>query len=114
MAWIDYLLGDEGGARYKLRKMAADEAPEARVSRISALVLLSRMDREKGKSGDTDELIAELKKAKLDKPVLLYSPPMQLKRSPIQDEGEAGNVLRLWATDTFEDKWVDVGFWVNG
>jgi hypothetical protein len=93
--------------------MAADQAPDARVSRISALVLLSRMDREKGKSADTDELIAELKRAKLDKPVLLYSPPMQLKRSPIQDEAEVGNVLRLWATDTFEDKWVDVGFWVD-
>lgn len=113
VAWIDFLLGDEGGARHKLRKMAADQAPEAKVSRISALVLLSRMDREKGKGADTDQLIAELKRAKLDKPVLLYSPPMQLKRSPIQDEAEVGNVLRLWATDTFEDKWVDVGFWVD-
>lgn len=113
VAWIDFLLGDEGGARNKLRKMAADQAPEAKVSRISALVLLSRMDREKGKGADTDQLIAELKKAKLDKPVLLYSPPMQLKRSPIQDEAEVGNVLRLMATDTFEDKWVDVGFWVD-
>ena len=114
VAWIDYLLGDEGGARYKLRKMAADEAPEAKVSRISALVLLSRMDREKGKGADTDQLIAELKKAKLDKPVLLYSPPItDLKRSSIQDEAEVGNVLRLSAMDTFQDKWVDVGFWVD-
>lgn len=113
VAWIDFLLGDEGGARNKLRKMAVDQAPEARVSRISALVLLSRMDREKGKAGDTDQLIAELKRAKLDKPVLLYSPPMQLKRSPIQDEAEIGSVLRLSAMDTFEDKWVDVGFWVE-
>jgi len=38
---------------------------------------------------------------------------MQLKRSPIQDEAEVGSVLRLWATDTFDDKWVDVGFWVD-
>ena len=113
VAWIDFLLGDESGARNKLQKMAADDAPEARVSRISALVLLSRMAREKGKDGNTDQLIAELKKAKLDKPVLLYSPPMQLKRSPIQDEAEVGSVLRLWATDTFDDKWVDVGFWVD-
>ena len=76
VAWIDALLGDESGAREKLRKMAADTAPEARVSRISALVLLSRLDREKGKDGNTDLLISELKKAKLDKPVLLYAPPI--------------------------------------
>ena len=113
VAWIDYLLGDEGGARDKLKQMAADRAPEARVSRISALVLLSRMDRSKGKESYTDQLISELKEAKLDKPVLLYAPPMELKRSPIQEEREVTSTLRLWATDTFEDKWVDVGFWVD-
>ena len=113
MAWIDYLLGDDGGARVKLKTMAADRSEAARISRISALVLLARIDRERGKGENTDQLVAELREAKLDKPVLLYAPPMELKRSPIQYEHETGNVLRLTAMDTFEDKWVDVGFWVD-
>lgn len=113
MAWIDYLLGDDGGARVKLRTMAADRSDDAKISRISALVLLARIDRERGKGENTDQLLAELREAKLDKPVLLYAPPMELKRSPIQFEHETGNVLRLTAMDTFEDKWVDVGFWVD-
>lgn len=113
VAWIDYLLGDQADSRRKLKAMAADQAPEAKVSRIAALVLLSRIDRERGEGDNTDKLIEELKNAKLDKPVLLYSPAMELKRSPIQYEPESGNVLRLTAMDTFEDKWVDVGFWVD-
>lgn len=113
VAWIDYLEGDKNGGRAKLRKMAADPAPEAKVSRIAALVLLSRLDRAEGRADGTDALIGQLKQAGLDKPVLLYSPPIDLKRSPIQEEGESGNPLRLIAMDTFEKKWVDVGFWVE-
>ena len=58
--------------------------------------------------------IAELKQARLDKPVLLYSPPLALKRSPVQDQGEVGNALRLMATDNFDKTWIDVGYWVEG
>ena len=38
---------------------------------------------------------------------------MLLKRSPIYEEQEIGSVLRLTAMDTFDDKWIDVGFWVD-
>lgn len=114
MAYIDYLEGDRIGARDTLRAMARDPAADARVTRIGALVLLSRFDRAEGRRADTDALIAELKQARLDKPVLLYSPPLALKRSPVQDQGEVGNALRLMATDNFDKTWIDVGYWVEG
>ena len=113
-AYIAYLQGDQTGARATLNAMARDSSAEARVSRIGSLVLLSRLDRVEGRKGDTDALIAELKQAKLDKPVLLYSPPLKLKRSPVQEAGEAGNALRLMATDNFDRTWIDVGYWVEG
>ncbi len=114
MAYIDYLEGDHIGARATLRAMARDTAADAKVTRIGALVLLSRLDRAEGRKSDTDALIAELKQARLDQPVLLYSPPLALKHSPVQDQGEAGNALRLTATDNFDKTWIDVGYWVEG
>lgn len=113
IAYLDYLQGDRTGARATLNAMSRDTSAEARVTRIGALVLLSRLDRAEGRKGDTDALIVELKQAKLDKPVLLYSPPLELKRSPVQEQGESGNVLRLTATDNFEKQWIDVGYWVE-
>ena len=113
-AYLAYLQGDHMGARATLNAMARDSSAEASVSRIGSLVILSRLDRVEGRKGDTDALIAELKQAKLDKPVLLYSPPLKLKRSPGQEAGEAGNALRLMATDNFDRTWIDVGYWVEG
>lgn len=113
IAYLDYLQGDRTGARVALDAMSRDTSTEARVTRIGALVLLSRLDRAEGRKGDTDALIAELRRAKLDKPVLLYSPPLELKRGPVREEGEGGNVLRLMATDNFEKQWIDVGYWVE-
>ena len=113
-AYLAYLQGDHMGARATLNAMARDSSAEASVSRIGSLVILSRLDRVEGRKGDTDALIAELKQAKLDKPVLLYSPPLKLKRSPVQEAGEAGNALRLMATDNFDRTWIDVGYWVEG
>lgn len=113
IAWMDFLLGDKQGARQQLKRIADDRSPETRVARISAIILLSRIDRAAGKPTNTDALIAELRQAKLDKPVLLHAPPIKLNHSPIQEEGEAGNVHRLAPTESFEKKWVDVGFWVE-
>ena len=113
IAWMDFLLGDRHGATQQLKRIAADRTPETRVARISATILLSRIDRAAGKPTNTDALIAELREAKLDKPVLLHAPPIKLNRSPSQEQGEAGNVNRLTPTESFEKKWIDVGFWVE-
>ena len=68
----------------------------------------------RGREANTDALIAELRAAKLKRPVLLYSPPVDLpKKNPIQWEGEVGGTRRVLPTDNFNDQWIDLGFWVQ-
>jgi hypothetical protein len=113
-AWLSHLTGDDRFARREFEAMSRDGDPMVRASRIGALVLLAQLERQSGKSDRTDALIAELRGAKLTKPVLLFAPPVELPRkNPIQSEGDIGSTTRLMPTDTFVDRWIDVGFWVD-
>lgn len=112
LAWLEQVEGDKGVTRRKLRAIAEDRRPETRVARLSALILLARLDREAGKPQSSDAVIAELRGARLPKPVLVYSPPVRTPGRRI-DEGEEGSTTRLMAMQNFEDRWVDVGFWVT-
>ena len=111
-AWLSYLENDLATARKKLTRIRENQGPDARIGRLSALVLLARLDRNEGKAGSSDELIRELKQAGFTKPTLIYSPPIDLGVSRT-GEGEMGSTTRLLATDTFDDKWVDIAFWVK-
>ena len=110
-AWLNQISGDTAGARSKLRKIAADRTPGAKVARLGALVLLARLDRKDGKLESSDALIAEMREAGLSKPTLLFSPPVELNNA--NADQESGSATRLIAMDDFDDKWVDVGFWVE-
>jgi hypothetical protein len=110
-AWLEELDGHRGEARRKLKAIAADDRPEARIARLTALVLLARLDRQEGKLQSSDALIGEMKGARLTQPVLLFAPPVSLKT--VEIEGNQGSVTRLIATDNFEKRWIDVGFWVT-
>lgn len=112
LAWLEEIDGDSDLARRKLRAIAADRRPETRVARLSALILLARLDRKAGKAASSTDLIAELREARLPKPVLLYAPPVETPGHAVP-EGEIGSVTRLMPTQSFEDRWIDVGFWVT-
>jgi hypothetical protein len=121
-AWLGHQMGDTRFARRELQALAADPDPVVRTSRIGALVLLGQIDRQAGKAGNTEAVIAELRAAKLARPVLLFAPPMELptrralpgaRFGQMTDSVEIGTPLRLLPTDNFEDRWVDVGFWVE-
>ena len=112
IAWLSQLEGDRGLTRRKLRAIANDRRPETNVARLSALILLARMDRQDGKPNSSAAVIEELRGARLPKPVLVYSPPVKTSGRLI-DEGEEGSVTRLMAMQNFDDTWVDVGFWVT-
>jgi hypothetical protein len=113
-AWLSHLTGDEHFARKELGALAADGDRQVRTARIGALVLLAQLDRAKGLESNTEALIAQLRAARLTRPVLIFSPPVELpKQSPIQQEGESGNILRLMPNDNYEGRWIDVGFWVE-
>ena len=111
-AWLHQLEGDTALARKKLRVIAEDRAPATALSRLTSLVLLARLDRKEGKVESSDALIAELKGAGFTRPTLLYSPPMQLHTDG-GNASESGSTTRLLATDNFDDRWADVGFWVK-
>ena len=112
LAWLEQIDGNLDLTRRKLRALAADRRPETNVARLSALILLARLDRKEGKADSSVALIDELRGARLPKPVLLYSPPVRTPGQAIP-KGETGSVTRLMPTQSFEDRWVDVGFWVT-
>ena len=112
IAWLEQVGGDIGLTRRKLRALAEDRRPEVKVARLSALILLARLDRKEGDAGSSTALIEELRGAGLPKPVLLYWPPVQTVGRQVE-RGEIGSITRMLPTQSFEDRWIDVGFWVT-
>jgi hypothetical protein len=112
LAWLSQIEGNQQLARRKLNEIAADPRPETRVARLSALVLIARLDRKEGKQASSDALIRELRGAGFARPVLLFAPEIKMT-SRVVEEGEMGSTTRLMATQNFDDRWIDVGFWVT-
>ena len=113
MAWLSHLEGDAILTRRKLEEIAADRRPETRIARLSAMVLLARLDRKQGRMESSDALIDELRGAGFETPVLLFAPEIRLNSRARVAEGETVSVTRLMATENYDDRWIDVGFWVT-
>lgn len=113
LAYLRLLLGDDYGGRKSLEKIAAQNDPRARGARLAALLLLSQDDRKKGKPDRTDELLAEFRKARLKQPVLLFAPDYTLHVNEAATDDFFRSGLRGLPLDTYEKKWIDVGFWVR-
>jgi tetratricopeptide (TPR) repeat protein len=124
LAWLSELEGDRPAARRGLQQVADDRNPAARAARLSALVLLARLDRLEGRTESSDALIAELRGARLAKPALLFAPEIEMPSRLVtldREEGKllkdgsgaGGSTLRLMRTENFDDRWIDVGFWVT-
>ncbi|MEA3003172.1 MAG: hypothetical protein QOH81_1960 [Sphingomonadales bacterium] len=127
-AWLYHLGGDDWLARQALEKLAGDRAPTGRLARLGAMVVLARLDRKAGDIGSSGALIDEMRAMHLRQPVLLFAPQVDLhprlsdnNKSEL-DIGPDGNTrisapigtaTNLMATDNFEDRWIDVGFWVT-
>jgi tetratricopeptide (TPR) repeat protein len=110
-AWLYELEGDRTLARPALQRIADDTAPESRLARLTAVILLARLDRQEGKTGSSDALIAGLRDKVGPRPVLLFSPRIKMDRGI--DPQTGGSVTRLLTGDEYRDSWVDVGFWVT-
>jgi len=113
LAWLHQMEGDSQLTRRKLEAIAADRSPETRAARLTALVLLARLDRQAGKLASSDALITELRSTGFPKPVLLFAPEIKMNHRVVGEEGEMGSTTRLMATQNFDDRWVDIGFWVT-
>jgi tetratricopeptide (TPR) repeat protein len=120
-AWLYQAGGESWLARQALEKLAADRSPTGHLQRVAALVLLARLDRSQGKLDSSNALVEEMRSLHSKQPVLLFAPTIDL--SPRLAEGDAagdsssgsesGSVTRLMPTDTFDDRWVDIGFWIT-
>jgi hypothetical protein len=112
LAWLTAMEGHIPYARRELEAIAADRSPETKAARLSALVLLARLDRTAGKTASSDSLIAELRAADFPRPVLLFAPQIKLNWRMLDgDENVASR--RDLASQNFEDHWVDIGFRVT-
>jgi hypothetical protein len=112
MAWLHQLEGQQHLARTALEEIAEDRRPEVRGARMASLVLLARLDRKEGKRESSDALIEELRGAGFAQPVLIFAPEIKMT-GRVTGEGEMGSTTRLMAAHNFDDRWVDVGFWVT-
>lgn len=110
-AWLTELEGDRAMARSNLRRIADDISPQTRLARLTALILLARLDRQEGKTNSSDALIAGLRDKVGPRPVLLFSPRIHMDRGI--DAQAGGSVTRLLTGDDYRDSWVDIGFWVT-
>lgn len=107
-AWLSHLENPQGEGRRQLARIAAN--PEAPNVGLAAKVLLARIARNEGREDATEALIGEMAALKLRAPTLLYAPRWELAQQEI-DGG--GSVLKRLAADNFDDKWIDVGYWVQ-
>lgn len=109
-AWLSEIGGNRPHARQQLRDIAEGSDSEARIARLTAMVLLARLDRLEGDAASSTALVEELRGAGGSRPVLLHAPRIDLGKRPM-DEG--GSVTRRLPTDNYDDRWIDVGFWIT-
>ncbi|MEA2998937.1 MAG: hypothetical protein QOH04_13 [Sphingomonadales bacterium] len=112
-AWLHQLQGDNWLTRQALQKIADDVAPGNRTARLTALILLARLDRLEKKPEKTDALLAELRSHPGKTPALLFSPRIDLTRRMVDPASQTMSQLTLMPTSSFDDTWVDIGFWVT-
>jgi hypothetical protein len=115
-AWLYEIGGDTWLARQELARIAANRTPEGRLGRMSALVLLARLDRKEGKADSSNALIEEMRGLHSKQPILLFAPKIDTTQRLAEGDdagGDSGSTTRLMPTDNFDDRWADIGFWVT-
>jgi hypothetical protein len=121
LLWLDQLQGPRGGPPSS-RLLAMARSPDPRRA-IGARMLLVRIYSERGDTAAADRLIAELGRSSLRRQ-LLFNPPYELgqhqdvegRRDRIQAIEQGSLFTSNMAdrmVDVFEDRWIDVGFWIR-
>jgi hypothetical protein len=93
-----------------LRQLAEKPLPGTDDFALVADVTLARLDRKAGNNESTAAIVKRFAdRGGASRPILLSSEPIKL---PSERGLESGNVLSL-GQGNMEDRWIDVGFWVN-
>jgi hypothetical protein len=128
--WFELIAEPQSDARARLTTMSGLTAPADRMRATGAQLLLARILRAEGQAARADALLAQIGGSASTgaRRRLLHAPPYQLQVRDVVavrdtvDSGAGGpdmpganftvaNVLSSMS-DNFEDKWIDVGFWV--
>ena len=116
---LEYQMGDDVDsvadkqkAIAGLRELADKPLPGAEDFGMVAEVTLARIDRESGNAASTAAIVKRFAdRGGVNRPILLSSEPI---KKPDTDgfNQKGGNVLAT-SQGNLEDRWVDIGFWVN-
>ena len=108
--WYEIVAFPGSDARGRLIEWTRLTAPDQRMRATGARILLSRLYRQEGNAARADALLAEVGAASLASPRrrLLHAPFYQLYQ---YETTRMGNVLNR-VTENYEDKWIDIGFWI--
>jgi hypothetical protein len=112
-AWMNYRRHKLAGSLEYIERLGASTDPGLRNSRLGALVLLARLDREKGKSAGPDRLLKALAEAGVRTRTLLWAPRVEIPKAYEGNSATYNNQTLSTPTDVFDKTWADVGFWVK-
>ena len=114
--WAEYVATPTRPVEKQLWRIANEANPATRQSRLGALILLARIERDrKSKQGAAAEaLIKELSATRSTKPTLLYAPEISQLRgdkwNPDPSAVRGYSVTQRMAAENFDDRWVDIAF----
>lgn len=104
--------GLKARGRATLEALAKTEGENARSLRLAAKVLLARNARKAGSDAETEALITEYAaQGGAAKPTLVFAEP--IKQPGAVESDARSNSLAKMAMDSYDDRWADVGFWVQ-
>ena len=137
---LTYALGEEKAYKPEMRRardglaaMVARPLPGADDFTLVAEIALARMDRKEGRADTTAAIMKRLVERGADRPLLLSAEPIELPQNPYGERTTTGqnapanigrsrmdgesfpppqNILTQIPRN-FEDRWMDVGFWVG-
>jgi hypothetical protein len=127
LMWLNYLQAPHGPVRRRLVEMSQSTDPERRLLAHGARVMLIQIYSREGDTRRADAIMAEMARNGDAPRQLLYAPTYQLTQQ-INVEGDRhrqGTVFDVSShrmmtanltqrmTENFEEKWIDVGFWVQ-
>lgn len=119
--WYELIAFPDSDARDRLLRWSRLTAPADRMRATGAKLMLARVYRAEGEAARADALLAEIGRGGASaRRHLLNSPPYQFSQQEMRLEGDQdvatgiafGNVTNR-LTENYEDKWIDVGFWVG-
>jgi hypothetical protein len=115
--WADYLDTPARTVPSRLIEMAGWTDPARRISAVGARILLIRIYTEHGDTARADAMTAELGRMG-SRRQLLFNPPYEMAVHEVGvGSGASGMAsytnVNFRMSDNFEDKWIEVGFWIK-